>query len=396
MKEKEPTVSAALAALRIEAPLRQLSRQGVDERTVRRMWEVIDQRTALAGTGRRQPRTLAIGLSAFAAVLLVVSAWFGLSSTGIGSRALATAGPLLTADGQRFEDLEASAQGASTRVTLSDGSSIEVLPGARVEGLAATSSEFVVLLRRGRARFSVTPGGPRRWLIETRGARVEVVGTVLSVESSAELVNVAVDVGVVLVRSPLLSDGVQRLGAGESLRLELHGDPDGLALSEPEALPDAAAPTAKPQPRFGAAPLRRAIRASDEDGAARGTRAAQLWAEADRARQAGEPGRAASALERLLREHPRDSQAALAAYTLGVLQLEQLERPRAAARSFEHALGLGIASGLRESCFVRLSAALRQSGDTVGLRRIAARYLRDYPGGRQRAAMQQALDEDPP
>jgi hypothetical protein len=135
---------------------------------------------------------------------------------------------------------------------------------------------------------------------------------------------------------------------------------------------------------------------AEQDVSARGTRAAQLWEEADRARQAGQAGRAAFALGRLLREHPRDSQAALAAYTLGVLQLEQLERPSAAARSFEQALGLGIASGLRESCYVRLSAALRQSGDTVGLRRVAARYLREYPGGRQRAAMQRVLDEDSP
>ena len=404
MRKREPTTSAALAALRLEAPLHQLSQECVDERAVRRMWEVIDQRTARvsAGWGRHQRGIVGIGLSALAALLLVVGAWVWVSA-GASSRAFPTAGPLLTAAGQRFESLEAPAQGAPARVALADGSSIEALPGARLEALAATPNEFSVLLRRGRARFSVTPGGPRRWLIETRGARVEVVGTALTVESSAELVSVAVDVGVVLVRSPLLSDGIQRLSAGESLRLELRGNPghdrdddDHLAVPEPDALPDVTAPVAEQEPRSDAVPVRRRRpAASEQDMSARGTRAAQLWAEVDRARQAGKPGRAASALGRLLREHPRDSQAALAAYTLGVLQLEQLERPRAAARSFEHALGLGIASGLKESCYVRLSAALRQSGDSVGLRRVAARYLRDYPDGRQRAAMQQALDEGP-
>jgi len=91
-------------------------------------------------------------------------------------------------------------------------------------------------------------------------------------------------------------------------------------------------------------------------------------------------------------EHPEDSQAALGAYTIGVLQLEQLARPRSAARHFAQALELGIATGLRESCYLRWAEALRQAGDSDALRGIAREYLRSFPLGEQRDAMQRLLE----
>jgi len=122
-----------------------------------------------------------------------------------------------------------------------------------------------------------------------------------------------------------------------------------------------------------------------------GTSAAELWTGADQARQSGDAARAAALLERLLYEHPGDSQAALGAYTLGVLQLEQLASPRAAAQRFAQALELGLATGLQESCYVRRAEALRQSGDGSELRRVASEYLRRFPAGAQREAMQRLL-----
>jgi hypothetical protein len=97
-------------------------------------------------------------------------------------------------------------------------------------------------------------------------------------------------------------------------------------------------------------------------------------------------------LEQLIAEHPEDSQAALGAYTIGVLQLEQLAQPRAAARHFEQALELGIASGLRESCYLRWAEALRLAGDPHAASKLAREYLRSYPLGEQRETMQRLLE----
>jgi len=393
MSDRDARDSAALAAARLRRPVRELTRLGVDEWTVRRMWEDIQRRsTGRGATGRSRwsgATALGLGFGVVLAVMLAVGAsWLLLRGSSGRSLASNAAVPLLTEDGHRFEALEAASLPA--QLEFADGSRIEALPGARVEGLAATGSEFVVLVRQGRARFSVTPGGPRRWLIETKSARVEVVGTVLSVESGADFVEVRVDAGVVLVRSPLLSDGVQRVQAGQSLRLQ----------APPPAQPAATAPDLQEAPRDPTP--RAAARTKSPEPAERharrrpGTSAAELWTGADQARQAGDAARAAALLERLLYEHPGDSQAALGAYTLGVLQLEQLASPRAAAQRFAQALDLGLATGLQESCYVRRAEALRQSGDVSELRRVAREYVRRFPAGAQREAMQRLLAASAP
>jgi transmembrane sensor len=396
MRESEAPDSAALAAARLPRPVRELTRLGVDEWTVRRMWEDIQRRSAARGAPvparprRRGAMALALGLGLALVLTLAVSAsWLLLRSSA--EQAANAVVPLLTEDGHRFEALEATPGTPPAQVAFADGSSIEALPGARIEGLAATGNQFVVLVRRGRARFSVTPGGPRHWLIETKSARVEVVGTVLSVENGDDFVEVRVDEGVVLVRSPLLSDGVQRIQAGQSLRLQTSAVPPREAAQRPEQAPRAPASSATAAASSAAAPAK-AAEPRERRRRRPGTSAAELWSGADQARQSGEAARAAVLLERLLYEHPGDSQAALGAYTLGVLQLEQLARPRAAARSFAQALDLGLATALQESCYVRRAEALRQADDVSELRRVASEYLRRFPAGAHRDAMQRLVE----
>jgi len=414
VKRQEAQPSAALAALGLEAPLCRGPQRGMDEWTVRRMWETIQRRSADRGrraNGRARARSWSLGL----ALGLVLAGWIAVT---VLPRTTVAQGPLVTSEGKRFESVEAPTAGNPARVGFADGSHIEVAPGARVESLAATASEFVLLLRRGRAHFSVTPGGPRRWLIETRGANVEVVGTRFSVESGAGFVAVHVDAGSVLVRSPLLADGVQRIGAGQALRLDT-GSPQESNELAASALPDTPGADAVLEPSDPAAhPAADSADPSDSSDAPRALdrvvvperappptartprrahgSAAELWSSADRARRAGDAARAAELLERLLEEYPGDSQAALGAYTLGVLQLEQLARPRAAARRFRQALDLGVAAGLRESCYVRWAEALRRAGDDRSLRRVAREYLRSYPLGEQRDTMQKLLEQRTP
>lgn len=384
---------------RLAPPLRGYLRAGVDERSVSRMWRAIDARTA-PGAERRS-RSAAWLLASLLAVLLGGVGWQLVDWRSAPT--LAISGVLVTRDGQRFDLLEAPAEGAARQVTLADGSRIEAEPGARVEGLASTPSEFVLLLRRGRARFSVTPGGPRRWLIETRAGRVEVVGTLFWVDAGAEEVRVHVEEGAVLVRSPELPDGVRRLDAGHSLSLGVRVEPAADAvhsLLSPRPAPEA--------PDAGEAPGRAVVGSAAHAGRARsqprrsqaarpGASSAQrLWAAADRARRAGDAARAARLLERLLREHPRDSQAGLGAFSLGALYLEQLEQPQLAAQAFRRALDLDIPAPLREDCYRRWAESARAAGDRAGVARAVEEYARDFPTGRQLPELRALLGEAAP
>jgi transmembrane sensor len=339
----------------LERPLAQSLRITIDEAAVQRMWSGIERRLP-----RQKMSRPARGLwLAFGALLVAVVAWLGAvrlapSDHGAEPRAL------LLADGRAFESIE------NGIARFADGSRIEAEPGARVEALASTPGELALLVRRGRARFVVTPGGPRRWSIDARGVRVEVVGTVLSVEASERVVRVGVEVGVVLVRSSLLPDGVRRLTAGQDVELALERaarEPVEPALSElPITGPLVSEPLEQPAPSPSTAPARTtrsraaarrspptpAVPSSQPSDAAR-----ELWARADAARAASQPELAIELLEQLLREHPDDAQAPLGAFTLGTVLAEQRE-PERAVRAFRRALELGLPSVLRDLCLRRL------------------------------------------
>jgi hypothetical protein len=329
----------------------------------------------------------------------------GVDAAAVEGGPAPVADPLLTRDARRFEALEApppppassdapsrtaAAKPASARVDFADGSSIEATPGARVEALASSPGEFRVAVRRGLAQFRVTPGGPRRWRIEASHAQVEVLGTVLWVESDAAGTSVRVDVGSVLVRSAELPGGSRRVAAGESVRL---GAPSGgheaggeTPPSEP-ATPEAAPGKAGAEDE--AAPLEPSRRRQPARLGVVRHSAAALWEGADEARRTGQTARAAALLERLIERHPEDSQVALAAFTLGVLQLDRLQRPLDAADSFQLALELGIGAALRDDAYLRWAEALSQVRDRVRLVRVSAEYARLYPRGRHRSAIDQ-------
>jgi transmembrane sensor len=396
----------------LETPLARHLWHELPEANARRMWQGIEARLR---ERERAPRPLRELLAVAAALLLVGSSAFASWRLGLweplGSGAQQAPGArqevaraLVLAEGGTFESVEGSPS-APRSVTLSDGSRVEASAGARVEALASTPTELALVVRRGQARFSVTPGGPRRWSIEARGVRVEVVGTVLSVATRERSVSVAVEVGAVVVRSPLLADGVTRLVAGQSL--ELPAAEAGPPATTPPSLappsraipgaPVAASPVAPAAPRPHTAPApqrpippepsarattRARVAASPPE--ARHEAARRLWAEADAARAAGDVPRATELLERLLREHPDDPRASLAAYTLGTLLDAE---PGRAARAFRQALDLGLPSVLSDTCHARLAAALYAAGDFAAVRAVAAEYRAARPHGEQRRTL---------
>lgn len=401
MSDVKPPLRTSSPGTELVPPLRNFLRSAVDEHAVRRMWQGIDRRTAPRGSRARSTRFW-LQLAAAVLVLGVGGAWLG---SGERWRALARtqAVALRQADGQRFERLESELGEGIREVAFGDGSRIEAWPGARIEGLASTPSEFVLVVRRGRVRFSVTPGGPRRWQIEARGARVEVVGTVLSVESTDDQVRVAVEEGAVLVRSPALSDGVQRVEAGDVLEIELRrasvadAPEDAVVAAAAEQPPslDVSKLPEQPPPARREGPRRLPELAERGRRADATAEARELWAQADAARLAGQAVLAADLLAQLVENHPGDPQAALAAFTLGTLQKAELHRPEAATRAFRRALDLGIAAALRDTCYARLAEALREVGDEATLRALVREYVGKYPEGEARPALERLQSGGP-
>jgi transmembrane sensor len=319
---------------------------------------------------------------------------------------------LLVSDGRPLAALESSDQPLTVR--LSDASEIRLAAGGRIEPLSSSGSRFELLLARGSAEFSVTPGGPRRWLIEAGAARVEVVGTVFRVTRAGTSVRVSVSRGSVLVRGENVRGWVQRLNAGEHLTVAgkeranvvpapvpvvvsaaaetspaegaVSSTPLAAASGESEpnaeherAPPHASAHPAKARTRaipVVAGPLPgRELTPSERyaalgpAGVAKATMSAssieELLELADIARLSGHPQDAVAPLKRALDAFRSSRQAALAAFTLGRVLLDQLDASEPAAEAFERALVLGLPRGLRADCYRRLSEAYERSSNYV-------------------------------
>lgn len=113
-----------------------------------------------------------------------------------------------------------------------------------------------------------------------------------------------------------------------------------------------------------------------------------LLALADVARLSGHPAEAVVPLEKILFDFASDSQAPLAAFALGRLELDSLGRVQAAAAAFRRALELGVPTSLREDVRARLVEACARSGDAGAAREAAAAYHAEFPNGRYARAIE--------
>ncbi|MDH5673593.1 MAG: FecR family protein [Myxococcales bacterium] len=387
----------------LQRPLGNALREASDEASRQRIWRRIED-ARVRRRGRRSAALpwLATGVlaAALSAAVLVPSARSpsGSESESMGAEApgrpvpptpaaAATASPkdappapLTLADGRPIGTLRGPTAASDTaappprRELLSDGSALLLEAGAQLEALESSGHQFVSALRAGRVVFDVRPGGPRRWSIETPLLRVEVVGTRFVVERSERAVRVAVERGAVLVRSPSFQDGVRRLEAG-----------DAVEVRAPEAVPANPAAAAPGSWRRAAAAgaYDRAYGSLGPDGIGaltlRSESVQELLILADVARLSGHPAEAVPPLMRIVQRHRSSTQAALAAMTLGRLQLDQLAQPAVAASSFELALELGLPRSLRRACHLRLVEAHRKAGEPEAAARAERRARASFP-----------------
>jgi transmembrane sensor len=393
---------------------------------------------------RKATLLLAAGFGACVAFALVVLTWrpseplAGRGRSPISVEATRRDGALLAADGRPPGVLDASTEPQTLR--LSDKSEIRLARGAHLEPVLSTSSRFELLLARGSAEFSVTPGGPRRWAIDTGTVRVEVVGTVFRVTREEDRVEVAVARGVVLVIGEDVPGRVRKLAAGDSLSVSARAAAAPTATSADEPVSASTPVTDHPTPgssgaharsngtaarargahelqkaRHEADPslngllVRSALQArkrADETtlrsasahagasspqeryaqlgptGLARATAQAtsieELLDLADVARLSGHPQDAIAPLTRSLDKFRGSSQAALAAFTLGRVLLDQLSVAAPAAEAFERSIALGLPKALRADCYRRLAEAYGRAGNEPARARAEARFQTEF------------------
>ncbi|HEX8697266.1 MAG TPA: FecR domain-containing protein [Myxococcaceae bacterium] len=377
------------------APWKELLRDPVSEHDIQKAWRGIQASRAQGSTRSSRWTVGWIAAGALAACLAFMLVW---ATPGASSEPR----ELRTESGEPLEVL-AAAETEARAVQLSDGSRITLEPGAEAEVLENTDRSFVTKLRKGKTRFEVRPGGPRRWSVECSLATIEVVGTAFTVHRTERQVRVDVHKGIVLVRGERVPERVQRLTAGQHLELTEAAPQAAAPSPEPAPEPEPAAPAVQqpvaPPPPAAPPPAQpeswRAAAAKGDHASAyarlgdrgleREARRARdidtLLMLADVARQSGHPQQAAQMLEQAMREHPRDSRAGLAAFTLGRLELETLGRPARAAEAFQRVIALGEPRSLQEDAHARLVQAHSRAGAWEQAREAATRYEQLYPQG---------------
>jgi transmembrane sensor len=358
------------------AELRDQLDPGLSDRDVERLIRTARERRQRA----RSKRLLVLGVAsgALCTALAVVTARWLAPNTGSGAALLGSARSPAAAASASALGLASSTAAlapapipAARQWLLGDQSrATAVEPATELSVEEDTPERVRTRLTRGRARFEVAPRSERSFSVHAGNVTVSVVGTVFSVEVVADRVGVWVERGVVNVDWGL---GHQRLSAAEGgwfPPLVLGGKVNDLAA-------DGAAQREKPRTVPGpgdAQPGNPALHATAS--------AQELLAEVDTARSHGQPERGVELLRQILREHPADPRAPLAAFTLGRVLLTELGRPREAAAAFREVQTRAPRSPFAEDALSREAEAWGQAGELGRARQLARSYLERYPAGR--------------
>lgn len=284
---------------------------------------------------------------------------------------------------------------AETVLRFDDGSVVTPLSkDSRVERLASTDPRVGVRIKSGPVHFAVTPNPARIFYVDAGPVVIEVLGTAFTVSPVASGTRVLVEHGRVRVR---WSTGNVILVNGESGTF-----PPPETLAEPSELVPTPVPIVSAKvvrPRLAAnrvawkslaqsgryeeafVELDRSVRHFGGASAIDGAEA--LLLAADTARLSGHPSQAVPHLRELVRRYPHDPRASLGAFTLGVVLLDELGRPRDAGPAFALCRKLAPRGDLVEDAWAREVESLFRSGDGGNARRMAEQYLKLYPSGRR-------------
>ena len=240
-------------------------------------------------------------------------------------------------------------------IRFSDASNIELAANSTLELLQNDGAAVALVLSQGHGHFEVTPGGPRKWSVQTPLALVEVVGTAFDVDVQRDVVTVDVSHGIVRVSGSLVPGSEQRLTAGSHLVVSRPAPPP--VVKEPEQA--AAVPPEPVNEAPAAAPVKsRSVKTAEPQASAE-----ELWADAEALRHKGDSVKAIALLKELISRYPKHSQAGLAAFLAGRLTREQPGGAAEAAALFEQSVALGLERSLTGDAWRRSVEAWSEAGN---------------------------------
>lgn len=343
-------------------------------------WDEARTERTLAGLPRKRMnrgiQTATLSAVMVAATCWSLYVWVG-GRTESPDAVLTARGPLPVEEGRRTME-------------FADGSRVQLIDETtklRVDRVS--SSELMLHMSSGRARFEVVPNETRTFSVDCGHLVVEVLGTEFEILHESSRTRVEVFRGRVAVR---WAEGSTELGMGES---RWFGE------EEPEPPSTDAAAAEQEEEAVGASSSARAEqgrswREQAENGefarayeiiktapSAVGDNVQDLLLAADAARLSGHPADAVPYLRRVMDRHAGDRRASLAAFTLGNVLMNQLGRPREAEAAYARARSLSPDGALAQDAVARQVEAAHRAGDTARARTLALEYLELYPKGRR-------------
>jgi transmembrane sensor len=258
-------------------------------------------------------------------------------------------------------------------IRLRDGSEARALDARTRIDLAVESPDRVeVNLGGGPAVFDVVPRQARSFIVRSGRVQLTVLGTRFQVSPENDCVHLTVERGRVQV---------DWLGGSEV------AGPGTDAWFPPRERE----PLTVLRSRFHAHAARRdyaaAYRSLVSTPAVIRDSAEDLMLAADAARLSGHAAQSAPYFERLLRDHPTDARASLAAFTFGRILLTQLGQPAKAADMFALARRLAPVGALAPDALARETEAAAAAGDEARARRLASEFVSRYPTARRVGAV---------
>lgn len=303
----------------------------------------------------------------------------------------------------RLGDVIEALDGRPTPLQFSEGSRLFLHEGARMRVLSFDTAAARVLVEDGVLDVSVahTKSRKTRWDFEAGPYRIKVTGTKfrMAFYSREQSLRLSTQEGQVIV-SGGCQPAPQKVSAGESIDWTCP-PPDGAAPAESSAearaqppreappapvLPTTPAAHADPAWRgyLGAGQLSEGLAAARRFGFQRTCRLAtakELLALADASRLFGSPIDAIAPLKILRQRFAGTTEAATAAFRLGLIAFETQHSYAEAARWFEIYMRDQPSGPLMGDSFGRLMQARSRGGEIQAARSDAQEYLRRFPAG---------------
>jgi len=276
-------------------------------------------------------------------------------------------------------------------VEFADGSTAFVEERTRLSLLATTAETTRLRLDRGRVALHVAPQQVgERFTIDTPGGQIQVLGTVFSAEAGEDGYEVAVTEGLVqfsMSEGPVVeipagftfhtSTGLRELPADESAaiqRMAVLGEPAYHAESATEGT-EAAIRAAEPTEADVEPQTASPSRGSEEAPPSVET----LLAEARQCRVQRDWSGAVRAYQRLGAAHPDSPEAVTSLVPMGKIQLEQLDQPEVALRSFALYIESAEHGSLLEEAEWGVAEAYRQLGRSEEEYEALRRFREHHP-----------------